>query len=344
MSSTQIHRHDRGAKVAGRKMGGKFAAHRRAAATFPGSEIPDGGTLTLQEDFKAITERAHQILRARGISDPDQRNDMVQDVAMDLWQQALKGKADLSTEHRGMVSTVASRKAAQFFNNGERHEDHRARTMLDEKANAQEQALGRKLTRSERQELVDEITRSFPAGGRPIKGWENGKRVTEQLQENEADFDEVGVSHQSELAVTDEYPSDSEEVDARLDRHAYARALERMDGVGVREMKLQAWEIFREHDPRIPAVQPLDRAAASAVRQHFEGVEGGAVQVASDWLDGRVSVEAERALFRPFGGVDALTAEQQIAVAERIGNDPTRGDQMWEAAVARSRALEMGSA
>lgn len=269
--------------------------------------------------------------------DPTAADDIVQDSFVDVLKRRKSreegdaGLRELMAE-RNLMARVAQTIGVSWYSptaaEGLRHEDTGALRELDEKERQFETQHGRRMTKTEREQLADEIRMSRPPGRRPKPGYHN--RITALSLDMGSDHD----SNESTIADTlaggsavtfDTTAGPAPAFDEIDDQAAVMlHALENRKATR-QQIQAQAWSLAVASrggaEPIEGCVEP------NSATKHRKAVEaaGGISVVANRWLDGDATDAETEALFAPFGGEyqsdEAYTTAELLA--ERGGNIAT---------------------
>lgn len=317
---------------------GSWAAQVRADAAPPHAPPQSitqmyeeaGAHRSANDDYRRAMEHAHS--RVSYLQDVcwDDREDIVQDAFIELITRSQKhGWTNLSDEssrggHLGVVDLTVKSMIMRSQNHGEHHTTVHGRKEFESQRDHLEQKYGRRLNRSELNDLSERVRLSYPPGKRPTAGYHLGAPQLEPLNE-----------HNVAAAGTyeDDYNIGPTHAEVRLPDADLPGEPLKLKAAERREAQQRLWSDFARQDPDIPATCRMtrgDRLRAAEVLEDAGGVRDTALALA----EGRyVSPQAEDAFYAPWGGASALTFDQQLAIAEKIAEHPNYAKRLWNAAM-----------
>lgn len=301
------------------------------------------GTLTREEVLESngiITRTAKAVVRGFRI---DASN--AEDVAQDAWVDLLKRKTRTNPQTRQkedvtprdlvkdpkllnlITRTIAKRDYTLGGFDGLRHEDFRARRMLQEAEAEFVAQSGRKMTADERAAAANEIRlRAFAPQRRPREDFHvEYKRVPIDISSEDG-----GETLADTLVAEEPLGFDDQEDAAAMALHEVENG-----NASKLDVRRDVWKIVSIRNGA-PQVVPRS-VSGNAAREHRKLVDaaGGAHALTQKWLDGLTTGAQEDALFAPYGELDDAAREK---VAEVLDDHPGFADHLWgEALKAASR-------
>lgn len=271
------------------------------------------------EVLEGVEEAANLYAARRG--QWNDRDDIVGDTIVDIIGQQKRGTKHINDAAFKQYSTRAV--SSRYIDPNVHHTTLKGRRIFNEQSEARMQELGRALTPSERSELADQIRLSFPAGNRPVPGFETKQTaISLDLQ-----VGEDGSTTLGDLIAAEE--GGSGYATATTKAAAANDALEDEDSsFEAKDARKNIWNILSEDGPKVN-VKSLsdDRAHRSAVEAF-----GGAAAVARAWQQGETAEDdaVNVALFAPFGTLDEKEQEQ---VTDVLVRNAAFADKIWDSAM-----------
>ena len=249
------------------------------------------------------------------------RDDIVGDTILDILGQQKRGTAHINDAAFKQYSTRAV--SSRYMDPEVHHRTLKARGMFKAKTEEFMQENGRVMTRKERQELADSIRMSFPAGQRPVPGFET-KTYTTSL---DLQVGEDGNTTLGDLIAAEE--TGSGYATATSAAAAANDALEdEKSSYKAADARKNIWNLLAEEGPHV-AVKSLDddRELRSRV-----GAFGGPAAAALAWQQGETAEDdpVNDALFAPFG---QLNEKQREQVTDVLVRNSAFAEKIWDSAM-----------
>ena len=254
------------------------------------------------------------------------RDDIVGDTILDIIGQQKRGTKHINDAAFKQYSTRAV--SSRYVDPNAHHTTLKGRRIFNEKAEQLMQELGRHLTPRERAELADRVRLSFPAGNRPIAGFEQ-KNVAISL---DMTVGEDGGTTLGDLIAAEE--TGSGYATATSKAAAANDALEEGGSYKAADARKNIWNILADGGPQVAVKTISDDREHRALVEKF----GGAAAVARAWQEGETAEDdaVNVALFAPFGNLDERAKDQVTGILLR---NTGYADKVWDSAM--SAALDV---
>lgn len=324
---TLIDAHGNHHTSAGTVGAGQFTAKNNSAPTGlddPSREDVARAHATIEQVAKAVSRKYRF----------DQQ--VTQDIIQDSWLDLLKRRKPLGellqdsnkNQLKLITRTVASWHSVGA-QHGLRHEDFQARRDLRDEEALFEDAHGRRMTKSERENAAEQIRMSRPAGRRPKPDFyiqRSTMSIDAPLDANDGD----GRVFADTLESPEPGPADEDS------SAAYALwDYENSDKAVRSKIREDVWRLATESvgapQPRPGAI--TDRKHADTARKVIRDADGGAAGAAGRWLDGEGTEDEAEALFAPFAG-QVESMHDRDKVAQAVLRHPAYAQKLWESAMA----------
>lgn len=233
---------------------------------------------------------------------------------------------------RGYLHTVVSnsaRKTRRRLWYGDQIHSSTAAALrkLNDQVAAEEQRLGRQVTGRERDAMAERIRAEMPDGSRAPVGFQNQHHrpvSTDELTES----DQVRMHQWSE-------PMDYSHADDEMTEPA-EEVLNLMEAGGranQAQARKMAWDAVASQTGA-PGVKKncFKPSEATKLRATAAGM-GGAGALAARVRDGSDGPGEADVLFAPFGGSQAMTADEQERAVGMLTRNPAYSDTLWDSAV-----------
>lgn len=314
-------------KPKGQPTGGEFAAFARAEAdTVLAAEKPTRDKGPALSDLELL-RTAQELARVAGIRAGLSAED-IEDVAQDTVLSVLTTQRNNGGKavYGGLVRQASRALVSRLVDTHSRHEDSRAFTMWKRRVEEEQHTLGRHLTKAELDKLAEDIRANWhDPRHRPSVGFQHETKV---------------VSFEGSARRLDETLGNPESFASHTVKAAdqLVDDMERPVGdpkrVGKDEARRHAWNVLSEDLDTARAIESsLDSDFAQRAYRAVNSL-GGAVGVASRWLDGdfddRDEAKADAALFAPFG---AITNAEKRSIAIALANRPEVANRLWKSAL-----------
>lgn len=257
--------------------------------------------------------------------DAHTRDEIVQDTLVDVLAQHKRGAKHALD---GAFLNRATRAvASRHFDPDAHHTTLTGRRLLAQREEAFMAEHGREVSTAERNRMADEVRMSFPAGRRPVVGF--------QFRNTPLSLD-LPVGENGDTTFGDLLPARSDDIDYSEAANEAAAALDALEDQAVTrdEVQRSAWTLIA---PDAPQPVPVSRHTATAARKHVKAV-GDVAELARKFSRGQSTPEDDAALFAPFQSKEhPLPVEGRDQVARALLKHPAYAGDLWNAALRSSK-------
>lgn len=328
--------------AAGVPTGGQFAASQRAESDLTLEDLTDAylgevdstpeeidevrRTIDLAYDSARHWESRKGVReRSRGVIDVD---DMAQEAALSILEREANGH--VIKDKKGYMHTYAWGIAQQAGNHGVRQEDRKALKMFRTECSEREATLGRSLTRSEEDQIADDIRANWHDQRR--KPTVNFRRFQGQMEVSmDAQESTDAVGYLLPNSVLGRPGEETTEVAPGSYTDRALAAVEGHEG-DLRDARRMLWNALAEmSDNDVPMVRAgtMSQRKVTAARATLAQHPGGVLGAARDWENGQSNAATE-ALLAPWG---ERSVDERQSVIDQMRRHPERAEDLWDSAL-----------